>query len=555
MLIEPPPTICVQDYWPQKITVEDLVAAKKNRKYSEIRRKLKKTLSIDTSNSSNNPLPTTSGNCSTTIPNNPSQLSDGIAENGDRVKSNPATMSSSIAHGEMKECLEKIPEIIDRINKDIIERKIDGRILNVVTFPCYHNRENDQISDIKIGKIPHGHIVNIIRIFYLAKSKPLYEEFEDEYENEIIIDDFDEERNQIIERKGRNETNQITTAARRTKKLPIREPRLDQFLVGFMDFIPKCISGGGFIKYPRFETQTDLIDKATLWLNKNPNLIFLNFSSVDIKLKSISSIDSGEMTFTRNSGDFIRILRLCYLKPYTPQRVKQPQLTSATGSSPSKAMASSSNHHSGDFRSLNEDLQTDKVSSMIRDIDNQNSNNGIESIVAWQPSIPIYLQCKNIVSINNSIKELQQQMNDYLIKVRKNESSFNRENWKFLSTDSIAIFISSVGGSDSKNRRNNLVAECDKSFHSISISSTNMNRNMWNVINVFYCIGVFGQHTIAKTTTSAEAVTRSTKKNRSNQNDIFSELNDKEQSDLNNNQRKDPMKSTNNDNHSNCSII
>lgn len=206
MLIGEPPMIIVKDYWPQTITVETINQGKKLKKSgSDLRRKFRKTLSIDNSQSS--------------------------------------------GHGESKECLEKIEEITNRINEDIVKNKINGNILNVVTFPCFYHKEmiyqNFSENKIEVGKIPVGHIVNLVRIFSLGKR------------NTNLIQD---NQNALIE--NNNE------------------------LIGFIHFVPKCISGGGFIKYPKFETQSDIIDKATMWLSKNPQYKLLNFTSVDIKLKS-----------------------------------------------------------------------------------------------------------------------------------------------------------------------------------------------------------------------------------------------------------------------------
>lgn len=164
----------------------------------------------------------------------------------------------------------------------------------------------------------------------------------------------------------------------------------------------------------------------------------------------MTSSYSGEMTFSRNTGDFVRILRLCYLR--------------------------------------------------------SRENNNMDRIINWSPRAMIYLQRKNIISINNSIKELQQQMNDYLMRAKKVEQNHdgNGERWRFLGIDSVAIFISHNSNSrDSKNRRNNLMADCDKSFHAISISSSSMNRNMLNGFNIYYDIGFHGQR--SRTTNNSKS--------------------------------------------------
>lgn len=233
MLILPPPTITIKDYWPKKIIIDDLIQnnneknenQKKIKRTSEFRRKLRRTLSIE----------------------------GGGGGGGANISITGSASSQHHHHHhssnhEPKECLEKIQEITKRINNDIINKKIHGRILNVITFPCYYNKENNQninVSNepIEVGnKIPNGHIINLIRVFYV--SKPICE-----YDNEL------------------------------STQYPKEQ-------IGIIDFVPRCISGGGFIKYPRFETQTDIIDKATMWMTKNSQYKYLNFSSIDIKLKS-----------------------------------------------------------------------------------------------------------------------------------------------------------------------------------------------------------------------------------------------------------------------------
>lgn len=136
-----------------------------------------------------------------------------------------------------KECLEKIEQIINRINLDILNQKFEGNILCVTTFPCYNLEENSINS--KNVNIPIGSIVNVVRVFSLI---------------------------------SRNQSNRSNNC------------QID--LIGFADFIPECISGGGFIKYPKFQTQSALIQKASKWMTQNPELKFLNCSSVDIKLRS-----------------------------------------------------------------------------------------------------------------------------------------------------------------------------------------------------------------------------------------------------------------------------
>lgn len=146
-----------------------------------------------------------------------------------------------------KRCLEKMEQIINRINLDILNRKFEGNILCVTTFPCYNNEEvgGHKWKERNLT-IPIGAIVSVVRVFCLINEHLRYP---------------------------------TETSVEQSKNY-------QGDLIGFADFIPECISGGGFINYPKFETQSMLIQKASKWFAQNPELKFLNCSSVDIKLKS-----------------------------------------------------------------------------------------------------------------------------------------------------------------------------------------------------------------------------------------------------------------------------
>ncbi|CAG2115346.1 unnamed protein product [Medioppia subpectinata] len=66
---------------------------------------------------------------------------------------------------------------------------------------------------------------------------------------------------------------------------------------------------------PIHEELSSLIRKASKWLSDNPEVNFCSASSIDVKLKSMVSIDTKQMAITRDTGDFVRILRLVYTKP------------------------------------------------------------------------------------------------------------------------------------------------------------------------------------------------------------------------------------------------
>ena len=137
-----------------------------------------------------------------------------------------------------KKVLEKMQEVTDRINLDIASGEVfTGPLLNVTTFPCYSTSGDNQrqMPSVEDGSelLKADQVINVVRVFFDASVDARQED-----------------------------------------------------LVGFADFIPECISGGGFIKYPKFETQSRLVAKASRWLAANPEIRFLNSSSVDIKLRS-----------------------------------------------------------------------------------------------------------------------------------------------------------------------------------------------------------------------------------------------------------------------------
>lgn len=160
------------------------------------------------------------------------------------------------------------------------------------------------------------------------------------------------------------------------------------------------------------------------------------------------------MTFSRNTGDFIRILRVCYSKP-------------------------------------NED------------VDGNFEINPAESddiiLESKPPPAPIYLQCKSLFSSNNSNRELRKQMNEFLMKENWNDEIDVRKQWRFLMAESIAIFTKEEA---KKNKKLNI--DYDNSFHAISISTTGMNCSMFNAINIFYDVGFFEQENADNEQTNSE---------------------------------------------------
>lgn len=99
--------------------------------------------------------------------------------------------------------------------------------------------------------------------------------------------------------------------------------------IGIEDFIPKHISGGGVWRKPKFDSVTDVFRTASEWLANNPNLIFINAHTIEIKLKSIDNIKSRTMAFSEH-GDYLRIFRLVYARARPESRspaATNPQAT------------------------------------------------------------------------------------------------------------------------------------------------------------------------------------------------------------------------------------
>lgn len=174
---------------------------------------------------------------------------------------------------------------------------------------------------------------------------------------------------------------------------------------------------------------------------------------------TVTSFETGEMTFSRNTGDFIRILRVCYSKP---------------------------NETDEPVQTLEEDLCEMKP----------------------PPPPPIYLQCKNIISTNNSVRELKRELNEFMAKENWKSQTDLRRRWNFLIAESITVFTSDTGGKNNsfqsrssakgsnsgKHKKiNKYSIDYDNSFHAISISSSGMNCSMFNAIHVFYDGGYFEQ--------------------------------------------------------------
>ncbi|CAG2115730.1 unnamed protein product, partial [Medioppia subpectinata] len=158
--------------------------------------------------------------------------------------------------GEFESC----DDVMARLNDAVNAEEITGKVLNVQTLACGASHEWRVDAQSTQAKPWVGKTVYVLRVFYALG--PIHEE-----------------------------------------------------LVGLADFVPECLVGGGVFKKPKFESQSSLVRKASKWLSDNPEVNFCSASSMDVKLKSMVSIDTKQMSITRDTGDFVRILRLVYTKP------------------------------------------------------------------------------------------------------------------------------------------------------------------------------------------------------------------------------------------------
>ncbi|RWS15785.1 hypothetical protein B4U79_02259 [Dinothrombium tinctorium] len=158
-----------------------------------------------------------------------------------------------------KSRFEKLDAVVDRANKSIKDGRLDGKIITIETLNFPANAEWQIDPELTLHIFPTK-CVSIIRIFY--------------EKGEICKD-----------------------------------------LIGIEDFVPKRISGGGFFKKPEFQTVSDCIQRASEWLSDNPNYDFKNAQCLEVKMKSLSVIDTKIMSHSADRGDYIRIFRVAYTKP------------------------------------------------------------------------------------------------------------------------------------------------------------------------------------------------------------------------------------------------
>ncbi|RWS29280.1 hypothetical protein B4U80_00675 [Leptotrombidium deliense] len=163
---------------------------------------------------------------------------------------------------------ERLDIVIEKVNKAIKEGKIDGKILTIETLYFPANAEWVIDPELTLHIFPTK-CVSIIRIFF---------------------------------EKG----------------------KVCKDIVGIKDYVPKLIGGGGFFKKPEFEQFSDCIQRASEWLSENPELDLKNAQCLEVKIKSISQIDTGIMSHSADRGDYIRIFRMAYTKSTDRQQLPPP---------------------------------------------------------------------------------------------------------------------------------------------------------------------------------------------------------------------------------------
>ncbi|RWS10842.1 hypothetical protein B4U79_14840, partial [Dinothrombium tinctorium] len=161
---------------------------------------------------------------------------------------------------------ENLDELIDRVNTTIIKNNgIEGRIITIETLQCEAGIDWKVDPEVSLSSLSTKNIY-ILRIFYEQ---------------------------------------------------------------GIVDFVPRHISGGGFFRKPKFESLSEVMSRATKWLANNSTLNFKNAQSVDIKLKSLTALDTKTMSYTEH-GDYLRIFRIAFTKPFIEPNIDEAGSSSSS---------------------------------------------------------------------------------------------------------------------------------------------------------------------------------------------------------------------------------
>ncbi|CAG2164118.1 unnamed protein product [Oppiella nova] len=268
---------------------------------------------------------------------------------------------------------ESIDEVVARLNGAINAEEITGKVLNVQTLACSagHNWEIDSQSTRYQPWV--GKTVFVLRVFW---------------------------------RLG-----------------PIQDEE-----VGLADFAPQCLVGGGMFKRPQFESQSCVLQKASKWLSENLEINFFSAMSVYIKLKSMVSIDTKQMSVTRETGNYVRFLRIAYTKP--------------------------------------RDMSADIL---------------IDSTLPAPP--PIYLKHQVFV-LHKDYSEIKNAINDF---IGKDEWRTSQEpyKWLLLNCETFPIFAKNY-------LKTTLEKNTDRSFQALLSSNLNPSLTEYYAIKLYYDVGHFG---------------------------------------------------------------
>lgn len=90
-------------------------------------------------------------------------------------------------------------------------------------------------------------------------------------------------------------------------------PQSAQLHVGIKDFVPSKLSGDSFFRRPEFEAFSSVVQRASDWLADNPEADFKNAQCLEMRMKSISSVDSSSLSHVADRGNYLRIFRVAYV--------------------------------------------------------------------------------------------------------------------------------------------------------------------------------------------------------------------------------------------------
>ncbi|XP_054161102.1 uncharacterized protein LOC128959187 [Oppia nitens] len=216
--------------------------------------------------------------------------------------------------------------------------------------------------------------------------------------------------------------------------------------IGIADFTPHHLSGGSLFKRPHFESFSSIIDRASQWLSDNPEINFLNAQSIDIKLKSLTKVDTRVCSHTEH-GDYIHILRVAYTKPFE--------------------------------HLLGGQTSADNTSNSSRTADNQS--------IGWPtgppPPAPIYLSSKVfLVSKQDILDDVHHKINNW---VKDSSQMDERFKSRIMSAETVQVFAK-----DGDDR--NLCRALEQTFQCNRLGL--MNTFAFNAIRVYFDVGFYGRN-------------------------------------------------------------